>query len=120
MEFRGAFRVLKRGDISAPPRGLRLLLNRDAALDVRRFPGPSQPAGPRLLVNAPRRAGSAVQRNRFRRRVRMAFLALVRNEGLGTHPGQVVWVRPGPGGCGLAFDELLSLLRRALSRSDSA
>ncbi|HZU53394.1 MAG TPA: ribonuclease P protein component [Holophagaceae bacterium] len=120
MEFRGAFRVLKRGDISAPPRGLRPLLNRDAALDVRRFPGPPQPPGPRLLVNAPRRAGSAVERNRFRRRVRMAFLALLRDEGLGANPGQVVWVRPGLGGCGLAFEDLLSLLRRALSRPDTA
>ena len=120
MEFRGAFRVLRRGDISAPPRGLRPLLNRDADLDVRRFPGPTQPIGPRLLVNAPRRAGSAVERNRFRRRVRMAFLKLLREEGLQPDPGQVVWVRPGPKGCNLPFDDLLSLLRRALSRLDSA
>lgn len=120
MEFRGAFRVLRRGDISAPPKGLRPLLNRDAALDVRRFSGPAQPSGPRLLVNAPRRAGSAVERNRFRRRVRMAFLGLLRDEGLSVDPGQVVWVRPGPDGCNLPFDDLLGLLRRALSRPDKA
>jgi hypothetical protein len=50
----------------------------------------------------------------------MAFLALLRDEGLGANPGQVVWVRPGLGGCGLAFEDLLSLLRRALSRPDTA
>lgn len=120
MEFRGAFRVLRRGDISAPPKGLRPLLNRDAALDVRRFPGPRQPSNPVLLVNAPRRAGSAVQRNRFRRRVRMAFLRLLRDEKLPADPQQVVWVRPGRGGCDIRFDDLLSLLRRALSRMDTA
>lgn len=120
MEFRGAFRTLQRGDVSAPPKGLRPLLGRDAGLDVRRFPGPTDPPGPRLLVNAPRRAGSAVKRNRFRRRVRMAFLSLVRDERLLPTPDQVLWVRPGSGGCDLPFDELLGLLRQALSRPDRA
>lgn len=120
VEFRGAFRTLRRGDISAPPKGLRSLLGRDAALDVRRFPGPSESPGPRLLVNAPRRAGSAVERNRFRRRVRMAFLKLIRDERFQPSPSQVLWVRPGSGGCDLSFDDLLSLLRQALSRPDRA
>lgn len=120
MEFRGTFRVLRRGDISAPPKGLRPLLPRDAVLDVRRFPGPTVPLGPRLLVNAPRRAGSAVQRNRFRRRVRMAFLRLLRDEGLVVDPAQVIWVRPGPSGCNLSFDELFGLLKQALDRRDPA
>jgi len=120
VEFRGAFRTLQRGDISAPPKGLRSLLGRDAALDVRRFPGPPESPGPRLLVNAPRRAGSAVERNRFRRRVRMAFLRLVAEEGLVMDPSVVVWVRPGPSSCSLPFDDILGLLRRALSRPDRA
>jgi hypothetical protein len=50
----------------------------------------------------------------------MAFLTLIRDEDLHANPGSVVWVRPGHGGCGLAFDDLLSLLRRALSRPDTA
>ncbi len=120
VEFRGAFRTLQRGEISAPPKGLRSLLGREARLDVRRFPGPPEPMGPRLLVNAPRRAGSAVERNRFRRRVRMAFLALIRDERLTPNPGSVLWVRPGSAGCALAFDEVLDLLRQALSRPDRA
>lgn len=120
MEFRGAFRTLQRGDVSAPPKGLRSLLGREAALDVRRFPGPIEPPGPRLLVNAPRRAGSAVERNRFRRRVRMAFLRLLNDEGLTLDSAAVLWVRPGPGGCTLPFDDILGLLRRVLSRPDRA
>lgn len=113
MEFRGAFRVVRRGDIGAPPRGLRPLLGRGAPLDVRRFAGPPEPPGPRLLVNAPRRAGSAVQRNRFRRRVRMAFLRLLREERLRLAPEAIIWVRPSAG-CDLAYDTLLDHLRRAL------
>ena len=112
MEFRGAFRVLRRGEISAPPKGLRPLLGREAALDVRRFPLAIEPPGPRLLVSAPRRAGSAVERNRFRRRVRAAFLSLLR-DGRAMDPGQVVWVRPS-GTCDLPFDEVLGLLQRAI------
>lgn len=114
MEFRGAFRALRRGEIGAPPKGLRALLGREAALDVRTFPCKAQPPGPRLLVSAPRRAGSAVQRNRFRRRVRMAFLRLLRGEGRTMDAGLVLWVRPGSGGCGLPFDDILNLLRRAM------
>jgi len=47
--------------------------------------------GPMLLVTSPRKTGGAVQRNRFRRRVRMAFLAQA--SPLQDHPW-VVWVRP--------------------------
>ena len=112
MEFRGAFRVLRRGEISAPPRGLRPLLSRESALDVRTFPLPIAPPGPRLLVSAPRRAGSAVQRNRFRRRVRAAFLRLLREEGT-VAADLVVWVRPAKA-CDLPFDDVLGLLRQAI------
>jgi RNase P protein component len=114
VEFRGAFRVLRRGEISAPPKGLRPLLGKEAALDVRRFPCAAPPAAPRLFVSAPRRAGSAVQRNRFRRRVRMAFLAFLREHPGRVAPGQVVWIRPGPSGCEVPFGDVLSLLRRAI------
>jgi ribonuclease P protein component len=72
-----------------------------------------------LLVNASRKQGRAVQRNRFRRRVRMAFLKILREQ-----PGledlrYVVWVRPArgaPKGCLFSFHEIESQLRLALSR----
>jgi ribonuclease P protein component len=72
-----------------------------------------------LLVNASRKQGRAIQRNRFRRRVRMAFLKILRDG-----PGQddlryVVWVRPArgaPKGCPFSFHEIESQLRLALSR----
>ncbi|HTL99440.1 MAG TPA: ribonuclease P protein component [Holophagaceae bacterium] len=98
---------------------MRSLLGRDPALDVRIFPGPAEPPAPRLLVNAPRRAGSAVKRNRFRRRVRMAFLKLIREEAFQVGPGQIVWVRPGASGCDLPFEALMGLLHQALDRQDS-
>ena len=75
--------------------------------------------GPMLLVNASRKQGRAVQRNRFRRRVRMAFLKVLRErpsmEGLQC----VVWVRPArsaPKGCPFSFHEIEGQLRLALSR----
>jgi ribonuclease P protein component len=57
-----------------------------------------------------------VQRNRFRRRVRMAFLALVNP--LRDH-AWVVWVRPGrtaPPLHSISFQDIESQLRLALRR----
>jgi len=69
-----------------------------------------------LLVTSPRKTGGAVQRNQFRRRVRMAFLA-------GLKPLQndpwVVWVRPGrtaPPLDNISFQDIESQLRLALRR----
>jgi ribonuclease P protein component len=69
-----------------------------------------------LLVTSPRKTGGAVQRNRFRRRVRMAFLARV-------NPLQdqswVVWVRPSrtaPPIDTITFQDIESQLRLALRR----
>ncbi|MBI4912669.1 MAG: ribonuclease P protein component [Acidobacteria bacterium] len=114
MRFRGCFRVVRRSDRAVPvpaPRPRPAC----APLDVRVWASGGEPL---LLVNASRRQGGAVQRNRFRRRVRMAFLALVR-EGLpgGTRLG-VVWVRPAQGfrldGKTPSFQEIVRLLRSAL------
>jgi hypothetical protein len=87
-----------------------------------------------LLVNASRKQGRAVQRNRFRRRVRMAFLKILRDgsggAGLEAASGPVpenasekgccvVWVRPSrtaAKGCPFLFHEIESQLRLALSR----
>ena len=69
-----------------------------------------------LLVTSPRKTGGAVQRNRFRRRVRMAFLADL--ESLLNGPW-VVWVRPGrtaPPVDAIHFQDIESQLRLALRR----
>lgn len=70
-----------------------------------------------LLAQAGRRSGPAVQRNRFRRRVRMALFQI-----LGEHPllsPVILWVRPSrraPEGCRISFASVLGQLRLALSR----
>jgi ribonuclease P protein component len=72
-----------------------------------------------LLVNASRKQGRAVQRNRFRRRVRMAFLKILREQPSPDELRYVVWVRPSrgaPKGCPFSFHEIESQLRLALSR----
>jgi ribonuclease P protein component len=69
-----------------------------------------------LLVTSPRKTGAAVQRNRFRRRVRMAFLAGV--QPLLNDPW-VVWVRPGrsaPPLDTISFQDIESQLHLALRR----
>jgi ribonuclease P protein component len=72
-----------------------------------------------LLVNASRKQGRAVQRNRFRRRVRMAFLNILREQAALGGLRCVVWVRPArsaPKGCSTSFQAIESQLRLALSR----
>jgi ribonuclease P protein component len=70
-----------------------------------------------LLVTSPRKTGPAVQRNRFRRQVRMAFLASL--EPLLDGSSWVVWVRPGriaPPLDKISFQEIENQLRLALRR----
>jgi ribonuclease P protein component len=74
------------------------------------------PEGLMLLVTSPRKSGGAVQRNQFRRRVRMAFLARVKS--LQDH-AWVVWVRPGrtaPPLDTISFQDIESQLQLALRR----
>ena len=123
MRVAGRYRVVRRQDHAVPEVVPRPLLGKDQLLDVRvlRWAGAVEPM---LLVNASRKQGRAVQRNRFRRRVRMAFLNVLRDspslEGsLGTG---VVWVRPSrgaPKGCPFTFLEIEGQLRLALSRWES-
>ena len=120
MRFRGAFRVVRRVDRALPTKGLpaggsRSVLAGDASLDARIWPHGG--SGPLLLVNAPRKAGGAVRRNLFRRRVRMALLQLLRE----TPPARpfVLWVRPmrGTADAGrIPFNTILGQLRLALRR----
>ena len=123
MKVAGRYRVVRRQDHAVPELAPRPLLGREQALDVRawRLAGVSEPL-PLLLVNASRKQGRAVQRNRFRRRVRMAFLQVLReNPSLGGSLG-VVWVRPArtaPRGCPFTYQEIIGQLKLALSRWES-
>lgn len=115
MIFKGRFRTVRHKDHAVPTPLPRPLLGPSAFLDIRIWTRPSTDV-PLLLVTSPRKTGSAVQRNRFRRRVRMAFLAAA--ETLGTRPC-VVWVRPGrqaPALDTLRFQDIETQLQLALRR----
>jgi len=118
MRFRGAFRVVRRADHVLPSVQPRPSLPRDAALDARLWDRAG--AEPLLMVNASRKNGGAVQRNRFRRRVRMALLQILREK-----PAQrayVLWVRPSKGtrdAGRIPFHTILGQLRLALCRLDT-
>ena len=114
MRFRGCFRAVRRADHALPAPQSRPALPASSGLDARiwRLAGPQ----PLLLVNASRRSGGAVQRNRFRRRVRMALLVLLREE---KPAGSfVMWVRPARGSSAgsLAYRDILDRLRLVLRR----
>lgn len=117
MRFRGVFRAVRRADHALPAVQPRPALPREAAVDARIWlhPGPA----PLLMVNASRKTGGAVQRNRFRRRVRMALLQLLR-ENPAPRPF-VLWVRPAKGTRHtgrITFQAILGQLRLALCRLD--
>jgi ribonuclease P protein component len=118
MKVAGRYRVVQRQDHAVPSVAPRPLLGKEQPLDIRVWrwaPG----VEPMLLVNASRKQGRAVQRNRFRRRVRMAFLKVLREEPSLEGFSCVVWVRPArgaPRGCPFAFHEIEGQLRLALSR----
>ena len=118
MKVAGRYRVVQRQDHAVPGVVPRPLLGREQALDIRIWRW-SSGTEPMLLVNASRKQGRAVQRNRFRRRVRMAFLEVLRN-GFGLNElCYVVWVRPArsaPKGCRFSFHDIESQLQLALSR----
>jgi ribonuclease P protein component len=118
MIFKGRFRTVRQKDHAVPTPLPRPLLGPQAFLDIRawRHRGGLADAGPLLLVTSPRKTGGAVQRNRFRRRVRMAFLGL--SAGLAGRPW-IVGVRPGrtsPPLDRLAFQDIEGQLELALRR----
>jgi ribonuclease P protein component len=118
MRVAGRYRVVRRRDRAVPAVVPRPLLGRDQPLDIRIWPLASSPE-PLLLVNASRKQGGAVQRNRFRRRVRMAFLKILREGPAPVDLRWVMWVRPArgaPKGCPFTFHEIESQLRLALRR----
>lgn len=114
--FKDRFRTVRHKDHAVPTPPPRPLLGPSAYLDIRAWRGSSVPDGPLLLVTSPRKTGPAVQRNRFRRQVRMAFLA---QSGPLAGRSWVVWVRPGrsaPPLDQLAFSDIETQLELALRR----
>ncbi len=115
MIFKGRFRTVRHKDHVVPAPLPRPLLGHSSCLDIRAWPRPES-SGPLLLVTSPKKTGRAVLRNRFRRQVRMAFLA-------GVEPllGRtwVVWVRPSrmaPPLDSISFQEIETQLQLALRR----
>jgi ribonuclease P protein component len=114
--FKDRFRTVRHKDHAVPAPPPRPLLGPSSWLDVRAWRNPA-PCGPMLLVTSPRKTGPAVQRNRFRRQVRMAFLASLEPPLDGS--SWVVWVRPGriaPPLDKITFQEIENQLRLALRR----
>ena len=114
----GRYRVVRHSDHAVPEVAPRPLLGREGAVDIRSWTLASGGI-PLLLVNASRKQGPAVVRNRFRRRVRMAFLRVLK-DATPLPPGTVVWVRPPRGSrvCDIPFPVIETQLRLALSRRD--
>ena len=110
--------MLRQPEHGVPEALPRPISPRDGALDIRIWA--SRLTGlPRLLVTASRKQGMAVQRNRFKRRVRMALLGLLRERPDSLPSGLSLWVRPGrsqPKGCPISFSEIEGQLRLAFRR----
>ena len=118
MRVAGRYRVVRRADHAVPEAPPRPLTPRESPLDVRIWSGPDESL-PLLLVNASRKQGPAVVRNRFRRRVRMAFLQILRSAPELAPLGGVVWVRPARGaksGADLPYADIADQLSLALRR----
>ena len=118
MRVAGRYRVVQRRDHAVPEAPPRPLTPRESPLDVRVWIG-QEGSLPLLLVNASRKQGRAVTRNRFRRRVRMAFLEILRSDPDLTPFGGVIWVRPSRGSrnrCDIPYADISDQLTLALRR----
>jgi RNase P protein component len=122
MVVAGLFRAVRRGDHVFSGNGPRQLSPKGGSLDISVFRR-SGGTRPMLLVAAPRRAGPAVERNRFRRRVRMAFLSALWKAGAGEPLDAlrcaVLWVRPAKGrqgGCRVPYRDIERQIESALGR----
>jgi len=118
MKIAGRFRAVRHKDrvfSGLPPKQLSY---RGGALDIRFIPW-DKSKYPLLLVSASRKTGRAADRNKFRRRVRMAFLDILRKYPDMPDNGYVLWVRPASGnlnGCLIAYQDIEKQLALTLSR----
>lgn len=124
MDVAGAYRTVRHCDHAVPESLPRPLLGAEHPLDVRLWrnvQGISPfPEVPRLLVGISRKMGGAVQRNRFKRRVRMAALALFREPAAAALGPCTVFVRVArnvPKGKDIPYLDILKFLRMALERA---
>lgn len=119
MHIANRFRVVRHSDHVLPaPTAVRALGGQEQ-VDIRAWRTASSLELLRLLVHAPRRTGKAVERNRFKRRTRMALLKVLEENPRLTLNAWVIWVRPRKGsalGCRVDFAAIEGQLRLALSR----
>jgi len=124
MQVAGRFRAVRRGDCVFSGSGPQRLSPKGGSLDIMVFHRGPQGSRqvPLLLVGASRRTGGAVERNKFRRRVRMAFLAVLRKGEALPHSGFALWVRPAKGatgcrlGCRIGYKEIAGQIEASLAR----
>lgn len=120
MEVGGRFRAVRRQDRAVADRPPRPLSDAGSGLDIRIWANP-QAEQPLLLATTPRKCGSAVERNAFRRRARMALLEVLRDGGIHACPPRgypLVWLRPAKGirVRDIPYADLEGQLRLAFSR----
>jgi ribonuclease P protein component len=118
MVVAGSFRAVRRTDRAFSGGRPKPLSPKGGLLDIMVFRRETRGL-PLLLVGAPRRTGGAVERNRFRRRVRMAFLAALRKWGAQPFGDLIVWVRPdkgSPSGCRLRYQDIEKQIESSLCR----
>lgn len=131
MDVAGVYRTVRHGDHAVPDTLPRPLVGAEHPLDIRAWTRPSAealagdqgmpafPDRPWLLVGITRRMGGAVIRARFKRRVRMAALELLRRPEFSAVGRVVLFVRPGrsaPKGRDIPYADILRALSLALSR----
>lgn len=131
MDVAGVYRTVRHGDHAVPDTLPRPLVGADHPLDIRAWTRPlagtsagdqgmaAFPDQPWLLVGVSRRMGGAVVRTRFKRRVRMAALELLRRREFAAVDRLVLFVRPGRSvskGRDIPYADILHALSLALSR----
>lgn len=120
MEVGGRFRAVRRQDRAVPERPPRPLSDPGSRLDIRIWASPRADQ-PLLLATTPRKCGTAVERNAFRRRARMAWLAVMLGSNSPERPERgfpLAWIRPAKGASvrDIPYAELEGQLRLAFSR----
>ena len=93
MKVANHYRVMQHRDHAIPKFIPRSLVEPKCMLDIKVWHWGIE-FRPILLVNAARKQGRAVQRNLFRRRVRMAFLKVLQEQSLVGKLSYVIWIRP--------------------------